>query len=42
MAALEIISYPDERLKNVSDPVVQFDEALQSFVADLEQTMRAS
>ncbi len=42
MAVLEVVSYPDERLKRVSDPVVQFDEALQSFVADLEQTMRAS
>lgn len=36
-----IIQYPDERLKQVSEPVESFDIELQSFVAELEQTMRA-
>ena len=39
--SLEIIKYPDERLKQVSVPVTDFDDALRDFVAGLEQTMRA-
>ncbi len=38
MAALEILTYPDERLKQVSVPVERFDHELRGFVADLEQT----
>ncbi len=41
MAILDILKYPDEALKQVSEPVEQFDEQLQSFLADLEETMRA-
>lgn len=41
MAVLEIIQYPDERLKQESKPVADFDDELRSFVADLEETMRA-
>ncbi len=41
MAVLEIIRLPDERLKQVSEPVEEFDDALRSFVADLEQTRLA-
>ena len=41
MAALEIIQYPDERLKKVSVPVKSFDNELRVFVVDLETTMRA-
>jgi len=41
MAVLEIIHYPDERLKQESKPVVNFDDELRSFVSDLEETMRA-
>jgi peptide deformylase len=41
MAILTILTYPDPRLKQVSTPVERFDEALQSFVRDLEETMRA-
>ncbi len=41
MAVLEIICYPDERLKQESQPVEVFDDALQAFVNDLEETMRA-
>ncbi len=41
MARLDIICYPDERLKQVSIPVEQFDDTLCVFLADLEETMRA-
>jgi len=41
VAVLEILIWPDERLKTVSQPVRQFDGKLQAFVADLEETMRA-
>lgn len=41
MAVLEILTYPDERLKKVSVPVERFDDELREFIKDLEQTMRA-
>ncbi len=41
MAILEILTYPDPRLKQVAVPVERFDAALRRFVADLEETMRA-
>jgi peptide deformylase len=41
MAILEILAYPDERLKQVSEPVSAVDEAVRAFVRDLEETMRA-
>ena len=41
MALLEILAYPDPRLKQVSVPVDAVDDALRAFVADLEETMRA-
>ena len=41
MTALEIIKYPDKRLKQVSVPVEKFDDELVVFVNDLEATMRA-
>lgn len=41
MAVLEIIQYPDERLKQESIPVTQFNKGLLSFVSELEETMRA-
>lgn len=41
MAILEILKYPDPRLKSESEPVTDFDDALRDFIADLEQTMRA-
>jgi peptide deformylase len=40
MAVLEILKIPDERLKQVSDPVENFDDALRAFIADLEETRR--
>ena len=41
MAVLEVLQYPDARLKQVSTPVTAFDAALCAFLADLEATMRA-
>jgi peptide deformylase len=41
MAVLEILKIPDERLKQESEPVEQFDDELRAFVADLEETRQA-
>lgn len=41
MAILPILTYPDERLKQESQPVEQFDEELHAFLRDLEATMEA-
>lgn len=41
MALLEILTYPDSRLKKVSIPVKKFDEDFRSFISDLEEIMRA-
>ncbi len=42
MAILEIIKYPDERLKTKSATVETVDAATLSFIGDLVDTMRAS
>jgi peptide deformylase len=41
MAILDILRYPEPRLKQESVPVEKFDTRLQTFITDLEQTMRA-
>ena len=41
MAVLEILTYPDPRLEQISQPVETFDEDLRGFIADLEETRRA-
>ena len=41
MAVLPILTYPDERLKQVSIEVGTVDDQVRAFIADLEQTMRA-
>lgn len=41
MAQLEILTVPDERLRQVSEPVDAFDGELQGFIDDLEETRRA-
>ncbi len=41
MAVLDILTYPDSRLKQISRPIKVIDEALQQFVSDLEETMLA-
>lgn len=40
MAVLEILKIPDDRLKQVAEPVEQFDDELRAFIDDLEQTRR--
>jgi len=41
MAVLDILQYPDARLKRVSAPVTAFDAGLRELLRDLEDTMRA-
>ncbi|WP_069470865.1 peptide deformylase [Candidatus Marithrix sp. Canyon 246] len=41
MAILDLLIYPDVRLKTLSTPVRVFDEKLHAFIANLEETMRA-
>jgi peptide deformylase len=38
---LEILRYPDPRLKEISEPVERFDDALRALLAALEETLRA-
>ena len=38
MAILEILTLPDDRLKQVSEPVELFDDKLRATIADLEDT----
>lgn len=38
---LDILTLPDERLKQVSEPVEDFDDALRAFIDDLEDTRLA-
>lgn len=38
---LTLLTYPDPILKQVSQPVEQFDDDLRNFLMDLEETMRA-
>lgn len=39
MAQLDILKYPDPRLKQVSEEVETFDDELMQFLDDLEETM---
>lgn len=39
---MEVLTVPDPRLKQVSEPIEQFDSSLQDFIHDLEQTLDAS
>ncbi|MGD8310130.1 MAG: peptide deformylase, partial [Chromatiales bacterium] len=41
MAVLEILTVPDDRLKQPSEPVQVFDGDLRAFIRDLEETRRA-
>jgi len=38
VAILEILTLPDDALKQVSEPVSTFDDELRAFIADLEET----
>lgn len=39
MAKLEILQYPDERLRKVAAPIAQVDDALRSTIDDMFETM---
>jgi len=39
---LEVLTIPDPRLKEISAPVEEFNAELRLFIAELEETMRAS
>jgi len=41
MAVLEILQYPDSRLKQASAPVTTFGDPMYALLRDLEDTMRA-
>lgn len=41
MAVLEVLVWPDERLRRISEPVERFDDELRGFVDDLEETRQA-
>jgi len=41
VAILDVLVYPDTRLKRVSSPVKNIDDDLSKFIFDLEETMRA-
>jgi peptide deformylase len=41
MAVLPILTYPDERLKQVSLDVEVIDDRVRAFIVELEETMRA-
>ena len=41
MAVLDIIAYPDARLKQVAEEVKTFDDELKYFIQDLDDTMAA-
>lgn len=42
MALLNIIEYPDPRLKTVARPVTRFDQRLATLIEDMAQTMYAA
>lgn len=39
MTILDIITYPDPRLKQVAEPITTFDSALHAFLDDMKDTM---
>jgi peptide deformylase len=39
MAQFEILVYPDERLQQVSQPVVEVNAEVRNFISDLEETL---
>lgn len=40
MAIFPVLTFPDERLKQLATPVEHFDDSLRAFIHDLEETMR--
>lgn len=41
MAKLEILTYPDERLKQISEEVAEVNDEVRAFLKELEEVMRA-
>lgn len=41
MAKLDVLTFPDERLRTIAEPVTVFDKALQSLIEDMFETMYA-
>lgn len=41
MAVLDILTWPDPRLKKAAHPVVHFNDSLHAFISDLEDTLYA-
>lgn len=39
MTILDIVRFPDERLRTVAEPVTQFDDELRQFINDMFETM---
>ena len=39
MAKLNILTFPDPRLRKVAVPVTKFDKSLENFVSDMLETM---
>lgn len=39
MAVLDVLTYPDERLKQIAEPVIEIDSDVQTFLEDLEETL---
>lgn len=39
MALLDILVYPDKRLRQVASPVIEFDDELKALVKDMAETM---
>ncbi|MDR1086440.1 MAG: peptide deformylase [Deltaproteobacteria bacterium] len=42
MAILPILKYPDRRLRQISEPIRDFDDALKSLAEDMKETMLAA
>ena len=42
MAKLEILTYPDKRLRTVAEPVTTFDDKLRKLTEDMAETMYAA
>ncbi|MBL6735058.1 MAG: peptide deformylase [Shewanellaceae bacterium] len=41
MAKLDVLTFPDERLRTIAEPVTVFDESLKELIADMFETMYA-
>ncbi|MEY2681581.1 MAG: hypothetical protein RIQ66_142, partial [Pseudomonadota bacterium] len=42
MAILELLHYPDERLRTVAQPIREVDDRIRSIASDMAETMYAA